>query len=127
MARKGYQGESPKDRAINIMDKFIQRTDRKNIQQERQTLRRKDPNVPIELWPLKDQIEYWENRTEEQEFFQKYTYSSWYNEVLTKSGMYSITFRDCVAKHKNRLQELFKQCTSTRDAVSLLQKENIIH
>ena len=127
MGKRGYQGDSPKDRATNIMDKFIQRSDRKAAQQEIKPLRRKDPNIPMELWPLKDQIEYWDNRTPEQIFRYKYTYSSWYNEVLDKSGMYPITFRDCVAKHKSRLQELFNQCTSTREAVSTLQKENIIH
>jgi len=127
MGKKGYQGESPKDRATNIMDKFIQRSDRKAAQQESKPLRRKDPNIPMELWPLKDQIEYLDNRTPEQRFYRKYTYSSWYNEVLEKSGMYPITFRDCVSPHRDRLLELYNECTSTREAVSTLQKENIIH
>ena len=42
MARKGYQGDSPADRATNIMDKFIRKQNRKNALQEKQPLRRKD-------------------------------------------------------------------------------------
>ena len=127
MARKGYQGESPTDRATNIMDKFIRRSERKAAQQETKPLIRKDPNIPMELWPLKDQIEYWDTRTPEQIFHSKYIYHSWYDEVLEKSGLYPTTFLDCVSKHKSRLEELFNQCTSTGKAVSILQKENIIH
>tara|TARA_Y100000385_G_C12580881_1_gene420414 strand:+ start:27 stop:410 length:384 start_codon:yes stop_codon:yes gene_type:complete len=126
MGKKGYQGESPKDRATNIMDKFIQRSDRKAAQQETKPLIRKDPNIPMDLWPLKDQLEYWDNRTPKQLFQYKYTYSSWYDEVLDKSGMYPITFRDCVSKHQSRLQELFNECTSTIETVLTLQKEKII-
>jgi hypothetical protein len=127
MGKKGYQGTSPKDRAINIMDKFIQRSDRKAARQEIKPLRRKDPNIPMELWPLKDQIEYWEKIPESKRFKMKYHYSEWYNELLEKSGMYPITFRDCVSPHKNRLLELYNECTSIRMALTILRKENIIH
>jgi len=127
MGKKGYQGTSPKDRAVNIMDKFIQRSDRKAARQEIKPLRRKDPNLPLHLWPLKDQIEYWETLPEAQRFKRKYNFTEWYDEILEKSGMYPMTFRDCVSKHKARLEELYNDCTSTRRAIILLQKENIIH
>jgi len=126
MGKNGYQGESPKDRAVDIMDKFIQRSERRAALEEKQSMRRADPNIPMHLWPLKDQLEYWNNRTPEQIFRYKYTYSSWYNEVLKNSGMYPLTFRDCVSKHNSRLRELFNACTSTRKAVLILQSENII-
>ena len=52
-----YSGESAKDRSINIMDKFITRNDNKKKSQPRLPARRKDDNVPLNLWPLQDQLE----------------------------------------------------------------------
>lgn len=127
MGRRGYQGESARDRATNIMDKFIQRNERKKEQLEVKSIRRKDPNIPFELWPLKDQIEFYDNMSESERFDRKYTYSSWYKEILNRSGMYPITFRDCVSTKKEYLRELFSQRVNPRDAMEKLRKENIIH
>ena len=127
MARKGYQGESPTDRATNIMDKFIQRSDRKAARQETKPPRRKDPNIPMELWPLKDQIEYWDNMSESDKFDRKYTsYGTWLNEVKEKSGLYPITFTDFTAKHKPYLKELFDDKIEPRAAVRKLEQQGII-
>ena len=126
MARKGYQGESPTDRATNIMDKFIQRSDRKAAQQEIKPLRRKDPNIPMELWPLKDQIEYWDNMSDAERFDRKYSYTNWYDEVLKCSGLYHITFTDCISSKRNRLKEIFASKVTPREAVDILRKEKII-
>ncbi len=60
MAKKTTIGESPKDRSMNIIDKFIKREERKNRHKEILPGRRKAKDVPIDMWPLKDQIEYWE-------------------------------------------------------------------
>jgi hypothetical protein len=66
MGRKAaYTGESASDRATNIMDKFIKRNNNKNQVLQNSTARQKDPNVPINLWPFKDQIEYYNNNREE--------------------------------------------------------------
>jgi hypothetical protein len=50
------------------MDKFIARSNRQAAYKPVLPARRKDPDVPLELWPLKDQIEYWENRTDADRF-----------------------------------------------------------
>ena len=69
MGRKSaHTGESPKDRSINIMDKFITKNMNKEKYQVQKSGRRKDPNIPIYMWPLKDQIEYWESRTDADRF-----------------------------------------------------------
>jgi hypothetical protein len=128
MGKKGYQGESARDRATNIMDKFIQRNDRKNEQQEIKPIRRKDPNVLMELWPLQDQIEYWETMSQSERFDRKYPhYSMWHNEVKSKSGMYPITFTDVTLPNKKRLQELFNNKVRPRQAVTQLRNEGILH
>lgn len=126
MATKGYQGDSPADRATNIMDKFIRKQNRKNALQEKQPLRRKDPDIPIHLWPLKDQIEYWDNMSDAERFDRKYSYPNWYDEVLKCSGLYHITFTDCVSSKRNRLREIFASKVTPREAVDILRKEKII-
>ena len=128
MAKKGYQGESAKDRATNIMDKFIQRNEKRNEQVETKSLFRKDPNIPMELWPLKDQIEYWETMSESNKFDRKYpNYSSWHNEVKIKSGMYPTTFTDVTLPNKKRLQELFNNKVRPSHAIDQLRREGILH
>ena len=89
MGRKSaHTGESPKDRSINIMDKFIS----KNMNKEKHLVRkpgiRKDPDLPIHMWPLKDQIEYWENRTDADRFDDAFpVYSFWIAEVQKQGGI----------------------------------------
>ena len=63
-----YSGESAKDRSINLMDKFISRTVNREKHLPKLPGRRKDPAVPINLWPLRDQLEYWETRTDADRF-----------------------------------------------------------
>ena len=82
MAKKTTIGESPKDRSMNIIDKFIKREERKNRHKEILHGRRKSKDVPIDMWPLKDQIEYWENQSDEQKFDRKYgSYIDWLDTV----------------------------------------------
>lgn len=128
MARKGYQGESAKDRAVNLMDKFIQKQEQKKQTEKRRYGRYKDPEQPVYMWPKKDQDEYWANLTPADWFDRDYSsYRTWYDEVQAKSGMYHITFDDCVAKHKSRLRELYEEKLRPRNAVTVLRREKIIH
>ena len=69
MSKKSTIGQSPKDRSIDIMDRFIKKNERRNKHKEHLPGRRKDKDVPIDLWPLKDQMEYWENQTDEQKLY----------------------------------------------------------
>tara|TARA_R110001606_G_C15264862_1_gene638842 strand:- start:65 stop:451 length:387 start_codon:yes stop_codon:yes gene_type:complete len=124
--KDGYSGESPKDRAVNLMDKFISRNDRRNKHKEVLPARRKSPDVPFNLWPISDQIEYMENRTDAQKFVESYpSYSYWYDAVKKASGVYHITFTDWVGKYKTELRELYDNNTSVKDAVAFLQKRGI--
>lgn len=124
MGKKGaHSGLSPKDRSTNAMDKFIQRNDRKRQTEERLPGRRKDKNIPIDLWPIKDQIEYYENRTEEERFRDKYHgYSTWYDEVKQLSKVYPTTFITFVAPYKEQMREWFDSCMLPKEAVRRLRK-----
>ena len=127
MSKKATIGMSPKDRSMNIIDKFIQRSEKKEKYKERLPARRKAKDVPMDLWPLKDQIEYWENQTTAQKFDRKYTsYIDWFYMLEEISGQYHTTFIDQVSNHKERLTELFNTKMLPRDALELLRKEGII-
>ena len=127
MGRKSaHTGESPKDRSINIMDKFIARSNRQSAHKDILPARRKDPNVPMELWPLKDQLEYWERRTDKDRFDERFpAYSYWIIEVQQSSGVHSTFFTDCAIKLKPLLLELFANKTSIKETVRQLQKHGV--
>ena len=124
--KAAHTGESPKDRSINLMDKFITRNERRNKHKEPLPARRKDDSVPFNLWPLKDQLDHMVNRSEAQVFSDKYpSYSYWYDAVKKASGVYPVTFTDWTGKYRTELRELFDTNTSVRSAVSFLQKRGI--
>ena len=124
MGRKSaHSGMSPKDRSINLMDKFI--TKNANRAKDKPVLpgRRKDKDVPLNLWPLKDQIEYWENRTDADRFDEDYSaYSTWYDEVKRKSGVYPQTFLDFTAKLKTEMHTMWENKMVPRTALIELRK-----
>ena len=124
MGRKSaHSGMSPKDRSINLMDKFI--TKNANRAKDKPVLpgRRKDKDVPLNLWPLKDQIEYWENRTDADRFDEDYSaYSTWYDEVKRKSGVYPQTFLDFTAKLKTEMRIMWENKMVPRAALMELRK-----
>ena len=124
MGRKSaHTGMSPKDRSINLMDKFISRNTNKQQSQPLKPARRKDPNIPVNLWPIKDQIEYFESRTDADRFDEKYaSYSTWYSEVKATSGVYHRTFDEYVYKLKTELQNMFDRKTMPKAAVLELRK-----
>jgi hypothetical protein len=121
--KAAHTGDSPKDRSINMMDKFITRSNNREKQQPFQTKRRKSNDIPINLWPLKDQLEYWENRTDADRFDDKFpTYSHWIKQVQKKTGVHPSTFLDFTRKHKPMLEELFSKKTDVRTTASELGK-----
>lgn len=124
--RSVYTGESAKDRSVNLMDKFITKNNNKAKQHPKLPGRRKDPNVPLELWPLKDQIEYWENRTDADRFDEEYSaYSTWYDEVKRKSGVYPQTFIDFTSKLKPEMRAMWENKVMPRHAVMELRKKGV--
>lgn len=127
MGRKSaHSGMSPKDRSINLMDKFIQRNDRRNKDNPVLPAIRKDAGIPINLWPLKDQIEYWDSRTAKDKFDDKYpTYSYWIDSVQTISNVHPRTFSDWTLKLKPKLLEFFNSKMIPKDAVLELRKLGI--
>ena len=127
MGRKSaHTGESPKDRSINIMDKFISKNMNREKNQPFKSARRKDPNIPIHMWPLKDQIEYWDNRTDADRFNDKYpVYSFWISDVQSLSKVHSSFFNNKAIQLKTLLQEMYDEKTMPKDAVAVLRKHGV--
>ena len=127
MGKKGaYSGMSPKDVSILAMDRFIQRNDRKRSGKKPLPARRKDENIPLHMWPLKDQIEYWENRSEEDRFLDQYpSYGLWLLKVKELSGVYPETFLDFTSKIKPEIRALYDSYTMPKMAVLELRKYGV--
>jgi len=126
MSKKSvYTGESAKDRSINLMDKFIKRSDSKKQLQPNLPARRKDPSIPVNLWPTKDQVEYYNNRSAADKFDENYSaYSTWYSTVKQQSGVYHRTFDEFVTDRdmKPLMVDMWEQKTMPKDAVYQLKK-----
>jgi hypothetical protein len=124
--KSAHTGESPKDRSINMIDKFI--TKSTNQQKHLPVLpgRRKDPNIPIYMWPLKDQLDYWENQTAEERFDLDYrNYAAWYESVKAQSGLYHQTFIDFTSKLKPEMKTMFANKMLPKNAVYELRKKGV--
>ena len=129
MSKKATIGASPKDRSMDIMDKFIKRQERKDRHKETLPARRKAKDVPMDLWPLKDQLEYWENQTSEKKFDMKYSsYIDWMDTLKDLTGYPDASFNDMIspAGHKERLRELFGQKVLPKESLQILRKEGIM-
>ena len=127
MGRKSaHSGMSPKDRSINLMDKFIQRNDRRNKDNPILPSIRKDHSIPINLWPLKDQIEYWNTRTDTDRFDDVYpTYSYWIAAVEKLTNVHVTYFNDRTLSLKSDLTAMFETKIVPKDAVVELRKLGI--
>lgn len=127
MGRKSaHSGMSPKDRSINLMDKFIQRNDRRNKDNPILPSIRKDASIPINLWPLKDQIEYWNSRTDTDRFNDVYpTYSYWIDAVEKLTNVHPSYFNDRIIPLKSDLTSMFDTKITPKDAVVSLRKLGI--
>ena len=129
MSKKATIGDSPKDRSMDIMDKFIKRQEKKDKYKELLPGRRKSKDVPIDMWPLQDQIEYWENQTPEQKFDRKYgSYIDWMDTLKDLTGYPDSSFIDMISPigNKERMRELFDQKVLPKQAQQTLQKEGIL-
>ena len=127
MGRKSaHSGMSPKDRSINLMDKFIQRNDRRNKDNPILPSIRKDAAIPINMWPLKDQIEYWNSRTDTDRFNDVYpTYSYWIDAVEKLTNVHPSFFNDGIIRLKPELTAMFNTKITPKDAVVELRKLGI--
>jgi len=124
--KSAHTGMSPKDRSINLMDKFITKNANRMKDQPVLSARRKDPNIPIHMWPLKDQIEYWDSRTEEDAFDDMYgSYSTWYSELKKISGVYPATFMDFTSKLKPMMVEMWEKKLMPKQAILELRKHGV--
>lgn len=124
--KSAHTGMSPKDRSINIMDKFISKNANRTKNQPTLPALRKDPNLPIHMWPLKDQIEYWDNRSAAEWFKDKYpVYSYWIDEVMKASKVHSTFFTAQTLKLKPMLAEMYDASTPVKEAVRELRKHGI--
>ena len=124
--KAAHSGMSPKDRSINMMDKFITRNANREKNQPILPARRKDPNVPIDLWPLKDQLEHRETMSEAERFDELYSaYSTWYDEVKRRSGVYPATFLDFTRNLKPEMRDMWERKTLPKTAVLELRKKGV--
>ena len=124
--KAAHSGMSPKDRSINMMDKFITRNANREKNQPILPARRKDPNVPIDLWPLKDQLEHHETMSDADRFDELYSaYSTWYDEVKRRSGVYPATFLDFTRNLKPEMREMWERKTLPKTAVLELRKKGV--
>lgn len=107
MGRKNtYIGESPSDRAVNFIDKFMSRnvTKRERIKEE--------PTVV--------------NERKVDPFDREYSsYSTWYEAVKKSSGVYPTTFVDFTQKLKPELQTMWTKKLWPREAVLELRKYGV--
>ena len=127
MSKKATIGASPKDRSMDIMDKFIKRQERKDKHKELLPARRKAKDVPMDLWPLKDQLEYWENISPSQKFDRKYkNYIDWLDKLKSLTDYPDSTILDMMSGHKDRIKELFNTKTLPKEALQILRKEGIM-
>ncbi len=127
MGKRGYQGESATDRSINLMDKFIKKSEKKNAFKEKLPARRKDKSIPIDEWPLKDQIEYWENMSEADKFDRKYkTFDTWFDIIKDMTGYPIISINDMVSGHMDTIKEKYLKRIKPKDAFRELQQEGIL-
>lgn len=119
-------GQSPKDAAINKMDKFITRNNNRAKNHPVLPGRRKDANISMELWPLTDQIEYWETRTSDDRFDSTYSvYSNWYAVVKRESGVYPRTFTDFTVNLKSEMVAMWEKKMFPRQAILELRKHGV--
>lgn len=124
--KAAHSGMSPKDRSINMMDKFITRNANREKNQPILPARRKDPNVPIDLWPLKDQLEHRETMSDADRFDELYSaYSTWYDEVKRRSGVYPATFLDFTRNLKPEMRDMWERKTLPKTAVLELRKKGV--
>lgn len=124
--KSAHTGLSPKDRSINLMDKFITKNANRLKDQPILPGRRKDSMVPLNLWPLKDQIEYWATRTAADGFDLKYSaYSTWYAEVKRTSGVYPATFMDFTSKLKPMMIEMWEKKMTPKQSILELRKHGV--
>lgn len=127
MGKRGtYTGESPTDRSISVMERFMKKQEKKRGIQNKLPARRKDPNVSIDLWPLKDQIEYYETRSLEQKFDDQYSSKDkWITEIREMSKVYPSTFTDYVNKLRDVIDELYNNKVLPREAIIELRKHGV--
>ena len=75
---------------------------------------------------MKDQIEYWDSRTDKDRFDETYpAYSYWITEVQKSSGVHSTFFTDCAIKLKPMLLEMYENKTSVKETIRELRKHGV--
>ena len=78
------------------------------------------------MWPLQDQIEYWENRTDADRFADKYpVYSFWIAEVKELSKVHPTFFSAKIGKLQEMVTEMYDKKTFPKEAVSILRKHGL--
>ena len=75
------------------------------------------------MWPFKDQVEYYENRSEADKFDELYSnYADWFTAVRKLSKVYPATFISYVADKKELMHSMYNKKVQPKEAVRELQK-----
>jgi hypothetical protein len=78
------------------------------------------------MWPLQDQIEYWENRTDADRFNDKYAAYSYCIEEFEKlSKVHPTFFLGKINKLGDVVKQLYESKTFPKDAVSILKTHGL--
>ncbi len=124
MAKKATIGTSPSDSAMDKMDRFIRRNDERKQLNEYKFGKRKHKDTSQaarDLWPLKDQIAWHENRTLADKFDERYQcYSTWLDTIQENIDVHYTYFLDCVAKIKPDLEEMHQKKIWPKEAAKIL-------
>jgi hypothetical protein len=120
--KSAHTGMSPKDISVNAMDKFISRNDRIREQDFQQLGRYKHEDRPVELWPLRDQLDYYDTNLDAIVYQSKYpSYSIWRDSVMDASKVYPSTFITFIYPHRELMKTMYAEKTSVREAVDRLR------
>jgi hypothetical protein len=120
--KAAHTGMSPKDISVNAMDKFISRNDRRRNIEFQRLGRYRHEDQPVELWPLTDQINYYEQNSTSIKFKHEYpSYSIWRDAVMDASKVYPSTFTTFITPHRELMRTMYANQTSVREAVDRLR------
>jgi hypothetical protein len=130
MGKKAVIGIAPKDSAIDKMDRYIQRNDKKEQQYLHRNGKKDLSKIPFNEWPLKKQMEHMDNKSDIDIFKEQYSsYSTWYEAVKKQSGVYPGTFVDWTSANnvKEVMKEMHANNTPVKSAVNILKTDHGIY
>lgn len=120
--KSAHTGMSPKDISINAMDKFISRNDRKRDSDFQRLGRYCHEDQPVDIWPLQDQINFYDTNKQRIVFELDYpSYSVWRDQVMDTTGVYPSTFLTFIMPHRELMKTMYATQIPVREAAGQLR------